>query len=883
MTYSSMILPSIVLYLLNNIKFFGQKALIGLLSAIDIRLIINPLVMRKLLLLITLLLSAMFFCSCEEPEPIVEGGTILKADKVMLKFGNKAGSEAIVLTADSDWTVSTSADWILFNPESGKGNAEIVVSVSENIGARRSSSVVFSSEGLKDVSITVVQEEGEKPAEKIGLYSEPESLNADQPCVIYYKADKNSPFFDKSGDLYAHIGINEWANVQAEWGQNIDKCKFQKTGTTNLWKLEITPSIRSWFEADNMEVFRICIVVRNSDGTLQTSDMFMPVEDSKNAFTPDAVVEESLPAGVQHGINYNADGSVTFVFYEKDKKGSRYDWCYLIGEFNGWERKKEYAMKRDEAAGCWWITCSGFESGKEYMFQYMTGNEEVRLRLSDPYSEITYSSDDQWISSSTYPELRDYPNLTTGYVSAFETGRSSYSWTDFEVNDKDDLIIYELLLRDFTDNGGKEGNLSLAMQKLDYLENLGINAIELMPVQEFDGNDSWGYNPNHYFAMDKAYGTREMYKRFIDECHKRGIAVIVDVVYNHLTGNNAFDKMYPLNNNPFFNETAPHPYSVFEDINHENEVIVNYIKRSLGYLLTEYNVDGFRFDLTKGFTNNKSNESTASNYDADRIAILKGYNDYIKNIDPNAIVILEHFCSYGEEKELAEAGMKVWRNINYAYGQAAQGTKDSSGFGSLWTGTDGMKFGAYVGFMESHDEERNAYRQKAYGQTGIKGDIEMMMKRLELNAAFFLTVPGPKMIWQFGELGYDISIDEGGRTGRKAPKWEYLNVPERKALYETYSALIGFRRDNPEFFDESASFSWKVSANDWDSGRFITCVAGSKAFVVVGNFTTEEKTFAIELPSAGTWSNYFDDKDYYSGENLNITLPAGEFRLLVNF
>ena len=842
--------------------------------------------MKKLLLLTAAVICSALLFSCNEPDTVEEpaGNTELKADPSVVKFSNGAESKIVKVTTDADaWTASfTGADWLTVSPETGNGNADVTFAVSANTSGRRSATVTFKAEGLKDVQVTVIQEEGQAPSEKTGLYSDPEKPDADSPCAIYYKADKNSPFFDKSVDLYAHIGINEWSHVQAEWGQNIDKCKFQKTDTPNLWKLEITPSIRTWFGADDEEVFRICVVVRNTDGSSQTADLFLAVEDGKNAFIPDAVVEESLPAGAQHGINYNADGSVTFVFYEKDKKGNRYDWCYLIGEFNGWERKSEYAMKRDESAGCWWITCNGFESGKEYMFQYMTGNDDVRLRLSDPYSEITYSGDDHWISSSTYPDLRAYPSETSGYVSAFEIGRPSYSWTDFEIEDEDDLIIYELLLRDFTENGGKEGNLKNAMEKLDYLETLGINAIELMPVQEFDGNDSWGYNPNHYFALDKAYGTREMYKQFIDECHKRGIAVFIDVVYNHLTGNNAFDKMYSLDINPFFNKTAPHPYGVFEDINHENEVIVSHIKRSLGYLLTEYNVDGFRFDLTKGFTNKQSNESTASNYDASRIAILKGYNDYIRSVDPKAVVILEHFCSDSEEKELAEAGMKVWRNINYAYGQAAQGTKNDSGFDGLWTGNN-MTFGAYVGFMESHDEERNAFRQKTYGQAGVKGNLEMMMRRQELNAAFFLTVPGPKMIWQFGELGYDISIDEGGRTGKKAPKWEYLDVPERKALYDTYCGLIKFRKDNPEFFDESASFSWKVGTNDWDNGRFITCTAGSKSFVVVGNFTTSAKTISVAMPSDGEWFNYFDRSESYSGKNIEIALPAGEFRLLTSF
>ena len=841
--------------------------------------------MKKYLSLIIMFFSAVVFFSCEEPEPVFEGATSFKVDKSLVKFTAKAGDETLTLTTDAQtWTVTSGADWLSVDPVTGSGDAQITVSVPANQSARRSTSVTFATEGMKDIVVTVIQEEGVKPAEKTGLYSDPEELDADSPCVLYYKAPKGTSLYGET-DLYAHIGVNDWSNVQAEWGSNIGKCKFQPTDETGLYKIVIAPSIREWFGISGAEVFQIAVVVRNSSGSAQTADLFLPVKDSQFAFVPEPVVKESVPSGALHGINYNNDGSVTFVFYEKDKKGESFDWCYLIGEFNDWEREHEYAMKRDDSAGCWWITCDGFEAGKEYMFQYMAGDDELRLRLSDPYSEITYSGDDKWIAASTYPELREYPSETSGYVSAFEIGRPAYSWevSDFDVEDPNDLVIYELLLRDFTENGDKEGNLEGALAKLDYLEELGINAVELMPIQEFDGNDSWGYNPNHYFAMDKAYGTREMYKKFIDECHKRGIAVIVDVVYNHLTGNNAFDKMYSLDNNPFFNAVAPHPYSVFEDINHENEIIVNYIKRSLGYLLTEYKVDGFRFDLTKGFTNNKSTESTASNYDADRVAILKGYNDYIRSVDEDAVVILEHFCSDKEEKELCEAGMKVWRNCNWAYGQAAQGHKSESGFGGLWTGSNGMPFGGYVGFMESHDEERNAYRQKMYAVEGVKGNLAAMMQRQELNAAFFLTVPGPKMIWQFGELGYDISIEDGGRTGKKDIRWDYYEVPERKALYDTYSKLLKFRKDNPEFFDSSASFSWKVGTNDWDNGRFITCTAGSKSFVVVGNFTAETKAISAEMPSGATWKNHFNPSETYSGSEISLTLPAGEFILLTNF
>ena len=96
-----------------------------------------------------------------------------------------------------------------------------------------------------------------------------------------------------------------------------------------------------------------------------------------------------------------------------------------------------------------------------------------------------------------------------------------------------------------------------------------------MPIQEFDGNNSCGYNPNHYFAVDKAYGSANSLRKLIDECHKRGIAVILDVVFNHATGISPFAALYwdnlhncPASNNPWMNTVAPHPYSVFSDFNH---------------------------------------------------------------------------------------------------------------------------------------------------------------------------------------------------------------------------------------------------------------------------------------------------------------------------
>ena len=664
------------------------------------------------------------------------------------------------------------------------------------------------------------------------------------------------------------------------------------------------PSIREWYGSGTTAVWYLGIVIRNAEGNRQTKPDFI-IEVTDNLYDFDTfeyapVVKESMPSGMEYGINYLSDTSVGLALYDNDVNGECSDYCHVIGEFSGWERNNAYAMKRDEDKGCWWYVFNDLTPGKEYMFQYYLKKGKKKVVTHDPFTEIVYDEwNDKWIASSTYPDLPAFPEKTSTLVSAFQTARPEYVWDvpDYKVEDKDDLIIYELLLRDFTDNGGKEGNLALAMQKLDYLQTLGVNAIELMPVQEFDGNDGWGYSPNSFFALDKAYGTREDYKKFIDECHKRNIAVFFDVVYNHATGSCPLAKLYwdggnTSADNPWFNVTAKHEFNVFHDINHESEFIRNYFKRNLVYLLEEYNIDGFRFDLTKGFTqkNTLGNVNAWGQKDESSIKILKDYADAIWAHDKDAVVIFEHLSDPPEEKVLAEHGIKLWRNMQSIYGQTAMGWNDggrSTDFSGLYTGTSGMPFGSLVSYMESHDEERCSYEVEQWGNGDTKTSLESRMKRLALNAAFFLTVPGPKMIWQFGELGYDYSINypsgtEADRTGRKPVKWDYFNEPARKALYDAYSELIAFRKAHPRFFDSDATFSWKVTASYWQNRQIQCTDAEGRSFVVVGNFDIKPAEVTITMPSAGKWTVYGTDESY-EGSEVALSLSSAEYVILVNF
>ena len=155
------------------------------------------------------------------------------------------------------------------------------------------------------------------------------------------------------------------------------------------------------------------------------------------------------------------------------------------------------------------------------------------------------------------------------------------------------------------------------------------------------------------------------------------------------------------------------------------------------------------------------------------------------------------------------------------------------------------------------------------------------MRRAQCNAAFFFTVPGPKMIWQFGELGYDISIEQGGRTGRKPLHWEYYDDEDRRALYDTYAGLIRFRRENPRFFDADAAFSWTPATSAWPL-RTVSCEAAGKHFFVVGNFGSGAETFTVEAPADAVWTDWFEPSVTFDGQAFNLTLKEGEFRLFVD-
>lgn len=637
---------------------------------------------------------------------------------------------------------------------------------------------------------------------------------------------------------------------------------------------------------------------------------------------PPTVEDAPRPAGVQDGITY-WDHDPTTATLSLFAPGKSY--VHVLGDFNNWEIDDAYLMKRDATAGedsvRWWLTLDGLTPTQEYGFQYLIDGEQ---RIADFFSEkVLDPNNDAFIPDATYPDLKPYPaGQTQGFVSVLQTGQQAYPWvvSDFERPAASELVIYEMLLRDFL---GAHDYHTL-VDTLDYIDRLGVNAIELMPIAEFGGNINWGYQPQFYFAPDKYYGTEDALRRFVDEAHQRGIAVILDVVYNHVDLPNPLLELFGLSDaNPFINVPARHPFNVFFDLNHENPYTQYWLDRVNRYWIEEFKIDGFRFDLSKGFTqtNSGGNVGQWGNYDASRVALLQRMADQIWAVDDEAYVILEHFGSVREEGELAEYrtdegrdGMLFWNNLNHAYSEATMGY--GSNLNGVYYGAGGRGFSVpnWISYMESHDEQWLMFKNISFGAcerapgggNACNPDLPenfgtynvrrlgVALDRMKMAGAFFFTVPGPKMVWQFGELGYgygnsgeqclkpgdgsngDCPASAPGRTGPKSIRWDYRDDVLREKLYKTWAALINLRMDHEVFHSTDTEVDLDVGGTI----KQIRLTHPSMNVLIVGNFgVTPSEFISFDFQSEGEWYEYFSREVRNSAQDDAVSLLPGEFRI----
>jgi len=626
-----------------------------------------------------------------------------------------------------------------------------------------------------------------------------------------------------------------------------------------------------------------------------------------------SVQSAPIPSYIRQGINYDpADATkVGLAIYAPYK-----NWVHVIGSFNNWAVSSTYLMKRDTTnPDLYWIEITGLTPQQIYTFQYRTSDG---IKVADPYSPLVLSPyDDPYISSSVYPNLPAYPTGQNFEVSVIQTAKPKYNWTitNFNKPAKENLIVYELLVRDFT----VEKSWQSLIDKISYLKSLNINAIELMPVMEFDGNESWGYNTGFHYALDKAYGTPEKFKEFIDLCHQNGIAVILDIALNHATGRSPIERLWavdpdgdgfgdPAANNPYFNQVPKHAYNVFNDFNHTSSSTKYYVERVLEQWIKEYKIDGFRWDLTKGFTQNCSeNDEICTNaYQQDRVDILKNYADKQWNFDNSSYIIFEHLGIDAEEKQWADyrinegKGIMMWDKETVPYNETTMGYAPNSNFSRVDFKAHGFAERRAISYGESHDEERIMFKNLAYGNSNGSYSVKNLANALERQkayAAVFLTVPGPKMIWQFAELGYDKSIftcPDGTvnfdyadgipgdcKLSNKPSAFglEYDKNAARKSVYDTWAKILSLRLtnqvfDTKDFTVESGNLMPRIFI------RNTTTSEDLKNVVILANFTLTTQNIVPNFPKTGTWVNLMDDTTLaVTSTTAPITVEPGGYRI----
>lgn len=586
-----------------------------------------------------------------------------------------------------------------------------------------------------------------------------------------------------------------------------------------------------------------------------------------------------LPAGIVKGINYdpNDDTRVILNLLAPMKKA-----VYVVGEWSNFDIDPNYLMNVDPDEENFWIELTGLEPGKQYVFQYWIDGD---IKVGDPYADfVSDPFNDSSIPASVHPNIPDNNRTGDGIATVLQTGQVPYEWSANEANwerpEEEDLVIYELLIRDFVGTH----SYSDVIDSLSYLKNLGVNAIELMPIMEFDNNESWGYNPAYFMAVDKYYGTKNDLKRFIDEAHQHGMAVILDMVLNHATGSHPYAAMYwdEANNrtapdNPWFNVEARHPFNVFHDFNHESPYTEELVKDVNAYWIEEFHFDGYRFDLSKGFTQNAGNDPTDQAawdaYDQSRVDILTNMANDIWDIDPDVYVTLEHLGVQEEEDVLAESGMVLWSNLGSLYHGAAIGSNSTN------LNFDRANNLDRVSYIESHDEQRFLYEIHSRENAPID-DLQLALDRMKLSIAFFYTLPGPKMKWQFQELGYDIDINFNGRTGNKPLPWGednlgYYEDEERQKLLNTHRAIMNFVQEFRADLGETAlstDYSTNVKSIVYDNAE--------NDIVIVGNFDRTDKFGTVPFTQTGVWFDYFAKGSInVTNTSESILFEAGEFRV----
>jgi 1,4-alpha-glucan branching enzyme len=518
-------------------------------------------------------------------------------------------------------------------------------------------------------------------------------------------------------------------------------------------------------------------------------------------------------------------------------------------------------MKRDsEQSDIWWTELD--LSFGQYEYEYLLINGS---RLPDPFTR-------RLSNGKTRVEIG------AGGVSTAD----DYNWqsNDYIRPSLDTLIIYELHVDDFAAQGSGQGTFDDVIIRLDHLRESGINAIELMPITEFPGGRSWGYNPEIMSSVEGTYGTPENFKQLVDEAHSRNMAVILDLVWNHATSSTPLWKIQPNNDlNPYFknsNDLNPNETEGtwgMLDFDHFNDKTIEYINEIHRIWLEEYRIDGFRFDATR-FVGWDLNQPQYG---------LPAWTSAIDELDSNVYQIAEHLPSdpwLVNNTKLTSSWHDSFhdRLIDHIFSSIGTMTAMRQIIGlyeySNW-GTPYADLTQAVKYMVSHDEQ--SLIQEMVEFDGVS--LSQARERDKFYASLLFTAQGIPMIWQGQEFGFQSGwLDNNGngnwdeeKLGYRPVDWSLLNTEEGQTHLDHYSRLARFRKMNPAFSKGTFYDLWRYDAERVIVYGYKDESEGSSddQVVVIANFSSSNRTVNdVPFLSAGNWYNVTEPgNDLYTADS----------------
>jgi 1,4-alpha-glucan branching enzyme len=528
----------------------------------------------------------------------------------------------------------------------------------------------------------------------------------------------------------------------------------------------------------------------------------------------------------------------------------------LIGDFSNWE---EIPM----------------EKGKDGYFRTQVdladGAYQYKFKVQ---SKSWFLEPDQWIDVVD-PYATDIDNPTQNGVIRIKDGEvivDDYVWQHDDVPLPPDhqLVIYEMHVADFS--GGEDdkfarGQFKHVIEKLDYLCELGVNAIELMPVKEYPGDYSWGYNPRYFFAMESSYGSTADMKRMIDQCHARGIRVLIDGIYNH---SEAASPLTQIDHDYWYHHAPRDPENNWGpefNYEHYDETLDvrpawQFIGDAVKFWIEEYHVDGIRYDAARQIAN--YDFMTWIVEQAKKHAGMKPFYNVAEHIPETPAItgvdgpmdgcwhdslyhcVLEHICGDTFDLERLKDAIDCKRQ----------------GFLGVTN---------VVNYLTNHDHN---HVMVELGDREIFG--EAAFKRAKLGAVLVMTAIGVPLIWMGEEFGeYKPKTPESAKID-----WTLLGNDENRSLFEYYKGLINLRKTSGALFSENINFfhedpeSKVLAYVRWnDEGSRVVVVANFSDNFLAG-YTVPN------FPENGTWHEWTGDFDVESGDH-QIMIDLGEYEAKV--